>query len=70
MKPALTVYDGGGYHNADLAKSHSRILKGNTWKKQRIVVILPAAGTIPTKVALAFRNIAFPPNQSNVWLAA
>lgn len=69
-KPSLTVYDGGGMHNADLARAHSRIIKGNTWKKQRIVVVLPAGGTIATKVALAFRNLAFPPNQANVWIAA
>lgn len=69
-KPALTVYDGGGYHNADLAKTHSRLLKGNSWKQQRVVVVIPAGDKIPTKVALALRNLAFPPNQANVWIAA
>lgn len=69
-KPALTVYDGGGYHNADLAKTHSRLLKGSSWKKQRIAVVVPASDTIPTRVALSFRNLAFPPNQGAVWLAA
>lgn len=69
-KPALTVYDGGGYHNADLAKSHSRIISDGSWKKQRIVVVIPAGDTITTKAYLSHRNIAFPPNQQNVWIAA
>lgn len=69
-KPALTVYDGGGYHNADLAKAHSRIISDGSWKKQRIVVIVPAGDTITTKAYLSHRNIGFPPNQANVWIAA
>lgn len=70
MKPALTVYDGGGYHNTDLAKAHSRIISDGSWKKQRVVVVIPATDMIPTKVYLSHRNIAFPPNQANVWIAA
>lgn len=69
-KPALTLYDGGGYHNADLAKAHSRIIQGGSWKKQRVVVVVPAGDMIPTDVALSFRNIAFPPNQQAVWIGA
>lgn len=70
MKPALTLYDGGGHHNADLAAAHSRILADGSWKKQRIVVIVPAGDTISTRCYLSHRNIAFPPNQQVVWIAA
>jgi len=69
-RPALTVYDGGGYHNSDLAKSHSRILSDGSWKKQRTVVIVPAGETISTRAYLSHRNISFPPNQASVWIAA
>jgi len=69
-QPQLTLYDGGGEHNADLAKTHSRLMQGGSWKKQRIVVVLPAAATIPTKVSLALWNIGFPPNQGVVKIAA
>ena len=69
-QPALTLYDGGGLHNADLAKTHSRLLQGASWKKQRIVVVIPAAATIPTKVALSHWNLGFPPNQGVVRIAA
>lgn len=69
-RPALTVYDGGGYHNADLAASHSRIIADGSWKKQRTVVIVPAGDTITTRAYLSHRNIVFPPNQSSVWIAA
>lgn len=70
VRPALTVYDGGGYHNADLAASHSRIISDGSWKKQRIVVVIPAADSIPTKAYLSHRNLAFMPNNGNVWIAA
>ena len=53
-----------GYHNADLAKSTARIIEGGSWKRQRVIVIMPAADTIPTKVALSHWSLAFPPNQS------
>jgi hypothetical protein len=52
-----------GRHNADLAGSTARILRGATWKKQRIIVILPSGDLIPAKVALSHWNLMFPPNQ-------
>jgi hypothetical protein len=69
-KPQLTMYEGGGFHNTDLAKAHSRILADGSWKKQRVVVVIPAADSVPTLTYLAHRNIGFPPNQQNVWIAA
>jgi hypothetical protein len=56
-----------GRHNADLAKSTARILQGASWKKQRIVTILPAGPSISTKVFFALRNLIFPPNQASIW---
>ena len=70
MKPELVMFDQGGRQNADLAKAHSRIMKGASWKRQRIVVILPADAMIPTKVALSHWNLAFPPNNGVVRLLA
>jgi hypothetical protein len=68
--PALTLYDGGGANNADLAKTHSRLMQGASWKKHRIVLVIPAGPTIPTKVALSHWNMAFPANQGVVRIAA
>ena len=69
MKPQL-VTDLSGLHNADLEKTRTRILKGGSWKKQRVVVILPAADLVPAKCALSWWNLAFPPNNGVVkWLA-
>lgn len=62
MKPELTLQDFGGVHNSDLGKTSARILKGGSWRHQRIVVVLPAADMIPAKVALSHWNLAFPPN--------
>lgn len=65
MKPQI-VTTGEGVNNADLAKAHSKLMKGGSWKKQRIVLILPTADMIPAKVALSHWNLIFPPNQAVV----
>ena len=62
MKPQLVVQDFAGAHNADLGQTRARLLKGGSWKRQRIIVILPADSMIPAKVALSHWNLAFPPN--------
>lgn len=69
MKPQL-VTDLSGLHNQDLNVTRTRILKGGSWKKQRTIVILPAADLVPAKCALSWWNLAFPPNNGVVkWLA-
>jgi hypothetical protein len=62
MKSELIVQDFGGVHNANGDKTTARLLKGGSWKRQRIVVILPSAALIPAKVALSHWNLIFPPN--------
>lgn len=59
-----------GRHNADLAASSYRILEGASWKKQRVIVVIPAGKDIPTKVALSHMSLIFPPNQPVVRIAA
>lgn len=63
MKPQLVNYH-GGHHNEDLPKTTKRILEGGSWKKQRVIVILPSAATMATKVAMSHWAMAFPPNQA------
>lgn len=70
MKPQLVVQDLGGIHNADLEGTSARLLQGNSWKKQRIVLILPADKMIAAKVALSHWNLAFPPNNGVVRILA
>lgn len=62
MKPQLVGLD-AGRHNIDLPKSTARIIEGGSWKKQRVVMLIPAGPTIPTKVYLSHRALIFPPNQ-------
>lgn len=62
MSGQIVVQDLAGAHNADVSRSRARILKGGSWKRQRIVVILPSAAMIPAKVALSHWNLIFPPN--------
>lgn len=52
-----------GKHNEDLNASTKRIFEGGSWKNQRIIVIIPAAKTMSSKVALSHWNLIFPPNQ-------
>ena len=52
-----------GYHNSDLAKAGARIIRGGTWKKQRVILLMPAGTMIPFRVALSMRSLIFPPNQ-------
>lgn len=54
---------GYGAHNEGIESAFTRIMEGATWKKQRIIVIMPASGTISTKVALSHWSLMFPPNQ-------
>lgn len=61
-KPQLVIQDFGGAHNADLNKTRARLSKGGSWKRQRIVVVIPSYDLIPAKVVLSWLNLAFPPN--------
>jgi hypothetical protein len=69
MKEQFITLD-GGRHNADIDQSRKRIMEGGSWKKQRIVVIIPAGAMIPTKAAMALWSLAFPPNQQVYRIAA
>lgn len=61
MTPQLVIQDFGGAHNKNLHDTRARLIRGGSWKRQRIVVILPAADMIPAKVALAHWNLSFRP---------
>ena len=63
MKPQIVTTE-MGIHNRGAVASAGRILKGGSWKRQRIVVLIPASDTIPAKVALSHWNLVFPPNQA------
>lgn len=70
MKAQLIAQDFGGAHNANLSSTSARLLRGGSWKKQRIIVILPADTLMPAKAALAHWNLIFPPNNGLVRLLA
>lgn len=66
----LTVTDMGGAHNSDLDASRARLIQGGSWKKQRIIVIIPAGEMIPATVALTHWNLMFPPNNGVIRILA
>jgi hypothetical protein len=67
MKPQLIEV---GRHNIDLPKSTLRVIEGGGWKKQRVIMLIPAGAVIPTKVYLSHCSLIFPPNQSAHRMAA
>jgi len=70
VTPQLVIQDFGGRHNADPTGTHARLIKGASWKKQRVIVIIPAGESIAAKVALSHWNLAFPPNNGVVRILA
>ncbi len=60
---AQIVHQEFGKHNGDLDAATARIIKGGSWKKQRVIMIIPAADMIPAKVYLSHCSLFFPPNQ-------
>jgi hypothetical protein len=66
----LVVTDMSGYHNTNMPETVSRLQRGGSWKKQRVVVVLPAAEKVSAKCMLSWWNLMFPPNNGVVkWLA-
>ena len=52
-----------GRHNDNIQQSTARIIQGGSWKRQRVVMLIPAGEMIPTKVYLNHCSLIFPPNQ-------
>jgi hypothetical protein len=63
-RPELLIqeFSVGGVNNGDLKKTRARLDRSKSWKRQRIVVLLPTAKMISAKVALSHWNLIFPPN--------
>jgi len=59
---SLIVQDFAGWHNGELEQGRSRVIEGGSWKRQRIVMVIPAGPSIPSKVALSLWNLSTPPN--------
>jgi hypothetical protein len=69
-KNQLVVTDLSGYHADNLPETITRLQRGGSWLKQRIVVIIPAADLVPAKCVLSWWNLAFPPNNGVVKIIA
>jgi hypothetical protein len=59
-----------GKHNEDLESSAKRIKESGSWKRQRVVMLIPAGVSIPTKVYLSHCSLIFPPNQGSYKMVA
>lgn len=70
MDNGLIIQDFGGKLSGNMPETRARLIKGGSWKRQRIIVIIPADGMIPAKVALSLWNLIMPPNNGVVRILA
>jgi hypothetical protein len=72
MKPQLILQElrTEGINNGAPGKTLSRLKESASWKRQRIVVLIPAGNSIPVKVYLSHLSLAFPPNNGVARIAA
>lgn len=61
--PQQIIQNEVGKHNESLSRYTSQYIQGGTWKKQRVVIVTPAANHIPAKVYLSHCSLILPPNQ-------
>lgn len=69
MKPQI-VFQEYGKHNADLTKSTATYMRGKSWKKTRVITVVPASDMIPAKVYLSHCCLIYPPNQAQYRMLA
>lgn len=62
MKPQITIQDFGGLHSGNLEATSARLIRGGSYKRQRVIVLMPAIAPIPPKITLSWINLIFPPN--------
>lgn len=70
MQPQIVSSYDGGKHNADLEQTISRLNQECAYKDLSCIQIVPAFGSIPTKVVANWLNMYTPPNQKFVRLFA
>ena len=61
MKPQIVAQD-YGKHNADMDATIKRLKGDSSWKKLDTIMLVPAGGSIPTKVVSSWLNLYSPPN--------
>ena len=64
MKPEI-VFQEFGKQNTKLLDSAATYMKGKSWKKTRVIMVIPASDMIPAKVYLSHCCLIFPPNQAS-----
>jgi len=64
MKPQIVMMETAGWHNGDPKRTGKRLADSAAWKRQRVIVLMPAAERIWAKVALSHWSLIFPPNNA------
>lgn len=66
----LQEFSVGGLHNDHVQQTITRLEKSASWKRQRVVSVIPAGASIPTEVYLSHCNLIYPPNNAVARLVA
>lgn len=70
IKPTVITADFRGENAKDPARTNERLLRRGSWRKQRVVVVIPAGELIPAPVYLSHVNLGFPMNNPVCWYLA
>lgn len=70
IEPQIVTTFDAGYHNQNLGMAVKRLEKSAAYKDLSTIIVIPALGQIPTKVAASFMNLYAPPNQKRVTIWA
>jgi len=70
MQPTIiSAYD-AGRHNADLEQTVNRLHRDSRWKDLSTIIVIPAGGSVPTRVVSSWMNLINPPNNRTTRLFA
>lgn len=70
LQPQIVAAYDAGNHNKHVGLTVKRLEKSAAYKDLSTIVIIPALGMLPTKVAASLMNLYSPPNQKRVVLWA
>lgn len=68
--PELLIVNHQGINNENIEQTQQRLYRAGSWKKQRVVVVIPAGKSINSRVSLYHRSLITPPNQASTWMLA
>ncbi len=70
QQPTIISSYAEGQHAADLEKTVSRLSADSQWRDLSTIIIVPAGGSVPTRIVASWWGLMMPPNNKSVRLFA